>query len=188
MVFRLWRMPQLFSHALLLQGATLLVTLWCRPSSCLSVRGTFTFLCISGCFTPNFFTLKIFLQWAVGEARRDTMLPSILVFCFVLVARNYSTPPISGISFVSLQRNCFILGVVHDTKWCLVLLRCTKHKKTSTCSKQKEKARNLASQAEGLLELCSLFWFGEPNGRHTTGLFFQAEGPRAQQWWVWLRT
>ena len=31
-------------------------------------------------FTPNFFSLKIFLQWAVGEARHDTLLPSILVF------------------------------------------------------------------------------------------------------------
>ena len=29
-------------------------------------------------FTPNFFSPKIFLQWAVGEASRDTMLPSIL--------------------------------------------------------------------------------------------------------------
>ncbi len=30
-------------------------------------------------FTPIFFSPKFFLQWAVGEARHDTMLPSILV-------------------------------------------------------------------------------------------------------------
>ena len=111
----------LFSRDLLLQGATVHVTLWCRLSSCPSVPGTpppppvetwflgssgnfkqllfsffftwkkfstFTFLCISGCFMsswvlkkihPQFISPKIFLQWAVGEARCDTMLPSILV-------------------------------------------------------------------------------------------------------------
>ncbi len=54
---------------------------------------TFTFLCISRYFmpswvlkfffTPIFFSPKFFLQWAVDEARRDTMLPSILV-CYGL--------------------------------------------------------------------------------------------------------
>ncbi len=77
-----------------LQGATLLVTLRCQPSSCLSMAGPpppeiffsnfFTpFLGVSSWVLkkihPNFFS-PIFLQWAVGEARSNTMLPSTLVF------------------------------------------------------------------------------------------------------------
>ena len=49
--------------------------------TCKKFSSSFTFLSISGCFMPSEcskkFSPKIFLQWAVGEARRDTMLPSI---------------------------------------------------------------------------------------------------------------
>ncbi len=70
------------------QGATLL-TLRCVgcPSGylsvCVSVK-TFVF----GDFCPTIFLRPIFVKWAVDESRRDTMLPSILVFTFQVFGVN----------------------------------------------------------------------------------------------------
>ncbi len=83
------------------QGATLLVNLWCRRVLCLSVHdrtpcplpspphtwflgssGNFKQLTILDFFFPFFFTSifsSIYELWVMGEARLDTILPSILV-------------------------------------------------------------------------------------------------------------
>ena len=80
--------PCVFSRALLLQGATHLSLCDVHPSSCHG-RTPAPFHCdcwaawaiLSNFNFLIFFHLKFF-EWAVGEARRDTRPPSILV-CFI---------------------------------------------------------------------------------------------------------
>ncbi len=114
-------------------------------------------------FTPNFFSPKIFLQWAVGEARCDTMLPSILV------------------GFFSLR---FCDKEQHNNSWNLSFGHMHKLCRKWTKKKMKRKISRMAISNLVLLEHCKLavyIWFDKINAGYLFEILSQLNiSPRAQ--------
>ena len=120
----------------------------------LGSSGIFFFEQLSFLWKKKFYP-KFFLQWAVGEARHDTMLPSILV-C-----------PSEATSVLYVTRICwsqllklFSCGLLSVTKCAIHCVICI----TVWC---KNSARNQHSEGERKLTKRQasdkLLWFAEPN-------------------------